>query len=75
MTDTSVDPTNIAQSLKLRVHPAPGVHILVAGCTILKGVHPSGASFFQALNISIDLCAHAYWARSIFSRAMHLVNA
>ena len=28
------------QCPKLRVHPAPGVHIFTAGCTIFGGVHP-----------------------------------
>ena len=31
---------------KLRVHPAPGVHISTTGCTILGGVHPVCARFF-----------------------------
>ena len=57
------------------VHPAPGVHILVAGCTILKGVHPAGGYIFQALNISITLCAHAYWAGCMVSHAMNTVYA
>ena len=33
------------QCPKLRVHPAPGVHISTAGCTILGGVHPVCARF------------------------------
>ena len=33
------------QCPKLRVHPAPGVHISTAGCTILGGVHPVCAAF------------------------------
>ena len=34
---------------KLRVHPAPSVHISTAGCTILAGVHSVCASFFRHL--------------------------
>ena len=34
------------QCPKLRVHPAPGVHISAAGCTIFGGVHPECARFF-----------------------------
>ena len=30
----------IYQCPKLSVHPAPGVHIFTAGCTIFGGVHP-----------------------------------
>ena len=37
------------QCPKLRVHPAPGVHILTAGCTILGGVHPVCAPFLSHL--------------------------
>ena len=37
------------QCPKLRVHPAPGVHISTAGCTILGGVHPVCASFLSHL--------------------------
>ena len=35
------------QCPKLRVHPAPGVHISTAGCTILGGVHPVCARFLN----------------------------
>ena len=37
------------QCPKLRVHPAPGVHISTAGCTILGGVHPVCARFLSHL--------------------------
>ena len=37
------------QCPKLRVHPAPGVHISTAGCTILGGVHPMCARFLSHL--------------------------
>ena len=37
------------QCQKLRVHPAPGVHISAAGCTIFGGVHPECAPFFKIL--------------------------
>ena len=37
------------QCPKLRVHPAPGVHISTAGCTILEGVHPVCARFLSHL--------------------------
>ena len=37
------------QCPKLRVHPAPGVHISTAGCTILGGVHPLCARFLSHL--------------------------
>ena len=37
------------QCPKLRVHPAPGVHISMAGCTILEGVHPVCARFLGHL--------------------------
>ena len=39
----------IRQCPKLRVHPAPGVHISTAGCTILGGVHPVCARFLSHL--------------------------
>ena len=35
------------QCPKLRVHPAPGVHIFSAGCTIFGGVHPACARFLR----------------------------
>ena len=31
------------------MHPAPGVHISMAGCTILEGVHPVCARFLSHL--------------------------
>ena len=37
------------QCPKLRVHPAPGVHISTVGCTILGGVHPVCARFLSLL--------------------------
>ena len=37
------------QCPKLRVHPAPGAHISMAGCTILGGVHPVCARFLSQL--------------------------
>ena len=38
------------QCPKLRVHPAPGVHIFTAGCTIFGGVHPVCACFLSNLS-------------------------
>ena len=43
------------QCPKLRVHSAPGVHISTAGCTILGGVHPVCARFFEPFIVAI------YW--------------
>ena len=40
----------VCQCLKLRVHPAPGVHILAAGYIDLKPVHPACACFSRILN-------------------------
>ena len=37
----------LPQCPKLRVHPAPGVHISAAGCTIFGGVHPECALFLN----------------------------
>ena len=37
------------QCPKLRVHPAPGVHISTTGCTILRVVHPVCARFLSHL--------------------------
>ena len=37
------------QCPKLRVHPAPGVHISTTGCTLLGGVHPVCARFLSHL--------------------------
>ena len=37
------------QCPKLRVHPAPCVHISMAGCTILGSVHPVCARFLSHL--------------------------
>ena len=37
------------QCPKLRVYPAPGVHISAAGCTIFRGVHPECARFLSYL--------------------------
>ena len=42
------------QCSKLRVHPAPDVHIFWARAQILGHVHPSGACFFNILNITIQ---------------------
>ena len=42
----------IPQCPKLRVHPAPGVHISAAGCTIFGGVHPECARFLSYLLLS-----------------------
>ena len=39
----------MTQCPKLRVHPAPGVHISTAGRTILGGVHPVSARFLSDL--------------------------
>ena len=39
------------QCPKLRVHPAPGVHISAAGCTIFGGVHPECARFLSYLSL------------------------
>ena len=36
---------------KLRVYPAPGVHVLAARCMISKAVHPADAPFFQIFSI------------------------
>ena len=35
------------------MHPAPGVHISAAGCTIFGGVHPACAPFFFFENLSL----------------------
>ena len=35
----------------VRVHPAPGAHISMAGCTILGGVHPVCARFLSYLSL------------------------
>ena len=40
-----------AQCPKLRVHPAPCVHISAAGCTIFRGVHPECARFWSYLSL------------------------
>ena len=39
----------VEQRLKVRVHPAPGVHIFTAGCTIFRGVHPVCARILSYL--------------------------
>ena len=39
------------QGPKLSMHPAPGVHIFRAGCTIFKVVHPDSAHFFSHLSL------------------------
>ena len=36
-----------SQCPKLRVHPAPGAHIITAGCTFSGGVHPVCAHLFS----------------------------
>ena len=36
---------------KLSMHPAPGVHIFRAGCTIFKDVHPECAHFCSHLSL------------------------
>ena len=41
----------IYQCPKLSMHPAPGVHIFRAGCTIFKEVHPECAHFFSHLSL------------------------
>ena len=33
------------------MHPAPGVHISAAGCTIFGGVHPECARFLSYLSL------------------------
>ena len=50
------------QCSKLRVRPAPGVHVLATGCMILRYVHPVGAPFFETLDIAITTCARVYRA-------------
>ena len=42
---------HIYQCPKLRVHPAPGVHISTAGCTIFGVVHPVYARFLSHLSL------------------------
>ena len=39
------------QCPKLRVHPAPGVHISAAGCTTFGGVHPECARVLSYLSL------------------------
>ena len=39
------------QCPKLSLHPAPGVHIFRAGCTISKDVHPDCAHFSSHLSL------------------------
>ena len=43
-------PMHPLQCLKLRVHPAPGVHILTAGCTGFDTCAPGVCMGFQILN-------------------------
>ena len=49
------------QCPKLSVHPAPGVHILAAGCMIFKGVFAAGAPFFKHF-LQVKLDVHVYKA-------------
>ena len=51
-----LNPPNIQQCSKLRVHPAPCVHDFNAGCTISKAMHPACPPF-QVLSVYLSLCA------------------
>ena len=53
MQNTPTSDKDSFYSVRKRVHPAPGVHILAAGCTVLKCVHKAGAPFFFP-NLRID---------------------
>ena len=50
----------LCQCSKLRVHPAPSVHIFAAGSMILKCVHLADEPFLQTLDIYTTCCAHLY---------------
>ena len=56
---------NNDQCPKLRVHPAPGAHISIAGCTSLGGVHPVCARFFEPFIIAI------YWEGAWINFRVH----
>ena len=53
------------QCSKLRVHPAPGVHILVAGCTDVLTCAPGRCMLFEDLQYSYMERAHENIARCI----------
>ena len=46
--------------------PCPGVHILAAGCTLLKQMHSKGAPFFQ-IRILVQLDVHMCTGCMVFS--------
>ena len=48
----------LCQCLKLRVHPAPSVHIFAAGSMILKCVHLADEPFLQNLECSEKHAPH-----------------
>ena len=64
-----------SQCPKLRVHPAPGVHISTAGCTILGGVHPVCARFLNHLLLLYIRRVHGAISGCTVLREVHPVSA
>ena len=67
--------TNPIQCPKLRVHPAPGVHISMAGCTIFRGVHPVCARFLSYLLLLYIGRVHGAISGCTVLRQLHPVSA
>ena len=65
----------IHQCPKLRVHPAPDVHISTAGCTILGGVQPVCARFLSHLLLLYIGSVHGAISGCTVLREVHSASA
>ena len=63
------------QCPKLRVHPAPGVQISTAGCTVLGGVHPVCARFLSHLLLLYIERVHGAISRCTVLWELHPASA
>ena len=63
------------QCPKLRVHPAPGVHISTAGCTIFGVVHKVCARFLSHLSLLYIGRVHGAISGSTVLWEVHPVSA
>ena len=63
------------QCPKLSMHPAPGVHIFRAGCTIFKDVHPDCAHIFSHLSLLNIRRVHGEVPGCTVSRGVHPAGA
>ena len=65
----------IIQCQKLRVHPASGVHIYIAGCVNFGRVHPECARFLGELSLLYTRRLHGEFPGCTVLGGVHTVGA